>query len=110
MDFGPRVRALWSSPRVSVIGYSNSQLSYLPSARVILNPYAANDFPRDITNYNYTAVASFLWYAHPGPLAIEADEIFMQGFRSLVDHGIKVVAEPPGGKRLPVSGYVRISG
>ncbi|HEY1301771.1 MAG TPA: neutral/alkaline non-lysosomal ceramidase N-terminal domain-containing protein [Stellaceae bacterium] len=99
MDFGPRIRALWPSPRVSVIGYSNAQLSYLPSARVMTNPYAANDFPRDIANYNYTGAVSFLWYAHPGPLAIEADDMFVNGFRSLAErepppYGPKATAHP----------------
>jgi hypothetical protein len=86
MDFAPRVRSLWPCSRVSVIGYSNSQFSYLPSSEVMRTPYAATKFPQGIVaNYNYTAALSFLWYAHPGPLAVEADDAFMQGFAALRD-------------------------
>jgi neutral ceramidase len=106
MDFGPRVRSLWPCPRVSVIAYSNSQLSYLPSSRVMLHPYAATDFPRDISNYNYTAARSFLWYGQPGPLTVDADDIFIQGFISLLDSGQRAAVDPLHGTRLHVAGEI----
>jgi hypothetical protein len=83
MDFGPRLRAIWPDSRITVIGYSNSQLSYLPSANVILNPDVAINFPRDASNYE--GAYSFVWYGHPGPLTVDADHIFIEGFVRLLE-------------------------
>jgi hypothetical protein len=83
MDFAPRVRALRPDSPVTVIGYSNSQLSYLPSANVIRNPDVAAEFP--CTPSNYEGSLSFAWYGHRGPLTVDADQIFMQGFIRLLD-------------------------
>jgi hypothetical protein len=75
-----------------VIAYSNSQFSYLPSARAMGHPDASADFPRDTPNYNYTAALSFLWYGLPGPLTPAADEAFIQGLVELRDSDPVAVA------------------
>jgi hypothetical protein len=59
----------------------------------MLHPYAANDFPRDIANYNYTAARSFLWYGHPGPLTLDTDNAFIQGFIALLHSGEPITVD-----------------
>lgn len=86
MDFGPTIRGLWPYPRITVAGYSNSQLSYLPSRYVLLNRDSRANFPVNATP-NYEGAWSFLWYGHRGPLTTDVDEIFIQGHINLLDPG-----------------------
>ncbi len=86
MDFGPVIRGIWPYPRVTVAAYSNSQLSYLPSKYVLLNPDNRDSFPTKALD-NYEGAWSFLWYGHRGPLTTDVDEIFIQGHINLLDPG-----------------------
>lgn len=84
MDFGPRLRHLWPYPRVTTLGYSNAQLSYLPSKIVLQSPDVRDGFPIGRLD-NYEGGASFLWYGHRGPLTDDVDDIFLDGFVFLLD-------------------------
>jgi neutral/alkaline ceramidase-like enzyme len=88
-EFAPTVRSLWPEPRVTVIGYSNAQLSYVPSAQLLQYPADASTVFPDATQpqmiANYEGGMAFLWYGHPGLLTTEVDNVFMQGHAELVD-------------------------
>jgi hypothetical protein len=85
MEFAPLVRSLWPEPRVTVIGYSNAQQSYVPSAQVLLAPDDSAVFP-DVTRMgNYEGGVAFLWYGHPGLLTTDVDTVFMQGHADLLN-------------------------
>ncbi len=86
MDFGPRVRCIWPYPRITVAGYSNSQLSYLPSSYVILNRDVRTAF-QEAALVNYEGGWSFVVYGHRGPLTTEVDNLFLQGHIDLLDPG-----------------------
>jgi hypothetical protein len=73
-DLGPAVRALRPDHRVTLLGFSNSQLSYLPSRRVLTLPAACDEFP---FCDNYEGGISFAWYGHRAPLTHDVDDRFM---------------------------------
>lgn len=83
-DFGKKVRNIWPYPRVTTLGYSNSQLSYLPSDEVLQNPSCVG-FP--FLCGNYEGGEAFVWYGHRGPLALGVDQRFHDGHVALLDHG-----------------------
>ena len=82
-DLGDLIRTIWPYPRVSLMGYTNSQLSYLPSDNVLLNPSACLNFP--FCTNNYEGGSAFAWYGHRGPLAGGVTERFYNGFVELLD-------------------------
>jgi hypothetical protein len=84
-DLGDLIRTIWPYPRVSLMGYTNSQLSYLPSDNVLLNPSACLNFP--FCTNNYEGGSAFAWYGHRGPLAGGVTERFYNGFVELLDSG-----------------------
>jgi hypothetical protein len=86
-DLAGRVRGMWPYERVSLAGYTNSQLSYLPSRDVLMQPAPATNFPIDFQNGNYEGNASFVVYGHRGPLALHAEAMFLDGHRALLDVG-----------------------
>ena len=86
-DLAGRVRGMWPYERVSVAGYTNSQLSYLPSRDVLLQPVQVTNFPLDWQKKNYEGGVSFAWYGHRGPLALHAETTFLDGHRTLLDVG-----------------------
>ncbi len=86
MDFGPTIRCIWPYPRITVAGYTNAQLSYLPSRYVLQNPDSRANFPVNAAP-NYEGAWAFLWYGHRGPLTDDVDEIFIQGHVNLLDPG-----------------------
>lgn len=73
-EFSEPVRAKWAYPRVTLMGYSNSQMSYLPSRRVLLNPPCSFPFCG-----NYEGGTSFTWYGHRAPVIEGVDELFVNG-------------------------------
>jgi hypothetical protein len=84
-DFGHMIRGIWPYPRVTTIGYSNSQLSYLPSDNVLQNPSACLNFP--FCGNNYEGGLAFAWYGHRAPLAAGVDQAFYNGHVELLDPG-----------------------
>jgi hypothetical protein len=86
-DLAARVRTTWPYERVSVAGYTNSQLSYLPSRAVLQQPVQLTNFPLDWQKSNYEGGVTFAWYGHRGPLAIHAEDVFLDGHRVLLDVG-----------------------
>ena len=109
-DFGPRVRALWRYPRVTLAGYSNSQLSYIPSTQVLLNPDDRAVFPDASRMTNYEGGDAFLWYGQPGLLTTDVDNVFLQGHVALklfaerqwatIIYGIVQQGQPGSGQLL----------
>jgi hypothetical protein len=83
-DFGELIRNIWPYPRVTTIGYSNSQLSYLPSNNVLQNPVACLNFP---FCDNYEGGLAFAWYGHRAPLTYGVDAQFYNGHVELLDFG-----------------------
>jgi neutral ceramidase len=87
-DFGDVIRAIWPYSRVTTMGYSNSQLSYLPSDSVLQNPPAYPDFPFCAKpQFNYEGGQAFAWYGHRAPLAVGVDQEFYNGHVNLLDPG-----------------------
>lgn len=84
-DFSARVRGIWPYERLTVVAYSNSQLSYLPSQAVLANPTPCTNFP--FCTNNYEGGNSFVWYGHRGPLTPDAEDVFLEGHIALLDHG-----------------------
>jgi hypothetical protein len=89
-DFGNMIRTIWPYLRVTTIGYSNSQLSYMPSDNVLGNPVPCLNFP--FCNgvgrtTNYEGGHAFAWYAHRAPLETEVDEEFYDGNVALLNPG-----------------------
>src|SRR5215472_6537093 len=84
-DFSARVRGIWPYQRLTVVAYSNSQLSYLPSQVVLANPTPCTNFP--FCTNNYEGGNSFVWYGHRGPLTPDAEDVFLEGHIALLDHG-----------------------
>jgi hypothetical protein len=105
-EFGPLVRSRWPAPRVTVIGYSNAQLSYVPSAAVLLNPDSRALFPDASQMQNYEGGVAFLWYGHPGLLTTDVDTVFLQGHSDL----IKQIFVPPRQVSLSLSPETVIAG
>jgi hypothetical protein len=91
MDFAPTIRSIWPYPRITVVGYSNAQLSYLPSSLVLLNPDDRGNFPKALANYE--GGTSFLWYGHRGPLTIEVDSLFIKGHIDVLDPSWSVMGD-----------------
>lgn len=81
-DLGAPIRALRPRNRVTLLGFSNSQLSYLPSRRVLTLPSAEEPFPFCA---NYEGGVAFAWYGHRAPLSFDVDERFVAGYAALLD-------------------------
>ena len=86
-DLAGRVRATWPYERVTVAGYTNSQLSYVPSRAVLHAARAGHELPVRLAEENYEGGVSFAWYGHRGPLALHAETMFLDGHRTLLDVG-----------------------
>ena len=86
-DLAGRVRTTWPDDRVTVAGYTNSQLSYVPSRAVLQQPVPLTNFPLDWWKENYEGGRAFIWYGHRGPLALRAEAVFLDGHRDLLDVG-----------------------
>jgi neutral ceramidase len=84
-DFAPPVRALRPSHHVTLLGFSNSQLSYIPSRRVLTLPRECERFP---FCENYEGGVAFAWYGHRAPLTLDVDERFIGA------HSALLVGEP----------------
>jgi hypothetical protein len=84
-DLGDLIRHIWPYLRVTLIGYTNSQLSYLPSDNVLQNPSTCLNFP--FCTDNYEGGHAFAWYGHRAPLTGGVDERFYNGFVELLDPG-----------------------
>jgi hypothetical protein len=83
-DLPARMRGIWPYERLTVVSYSNAQLSYLPSHAVLATPPCTNfPFCRD----NYEGGNAFVWYGHRGLLTPDAEDVFVEGHISLLDHG-----------------------
>ncbi len=81
-DFGPPIRSLRPDNRVTLLGFSNSQISYLPSRRVLTLPPSEEPFP---FCDNYEGGVAFAWYGHRAPLALDVDECFVAAHAALLD-------------------------
>ncbi len=95
-DFGDRIRALWPYPRVTTLGYSNAQLSYVPSSVVLTTPVDQRaSFPllNPDGRYNYEGGLSFAWYGHRGPITTAADDLFVDGHIALLDTGWSFIGD-----------------
>jgi hypothetical protein len=114
-DLPDVVRALDNPDRVTTLGYSNSQLSYLPSRAVLQTP-VCDDFP--FCDANYEGGNGFVIYAHRGTVTDDVDERLVRGYRNLLEdwqarHGLSTADyqdtfdELTGGgyRPLDVSGY-----
>ena len=73
-DLAEPVRNLLPYKRITIMGYSNSQYSYLPSDEVLMLPAPCNDFP--FCEDNYEGGISFAWYGHHAPLTTGVDKAF----------------------------------
>ena len=80
-EFAVPVREIWNYPRLTLMGYTNWQKSYLPDYQVLSNPYCAYNGAYGAYNKvfpfcdNYEGGISFTWYGHRAPIK-----------RLLVDH------------------------
>jgi hypothetical protein len=91
-DLATMVRSLLPHDHVTPIGFSNSQLSYVPSRRVLALPYECSDFP---FCENYEGGMAFAWYGHRAPLTTDVDERIIQGHTALFDRTV-VESDLPG--------------
>ena len=81
-DLAAPIRALRPDNRVTLLGFSNSQVSYVPSRRVLTLPASDDPFPFCA---NYEGGAAFAWYGHRAPLTLDVDERFVAGHTALLD-------------------------
>ncbi len=88
MNFAPQIRNARPDLAITTIGYSNSQLSYLPSTYVLLNPDERSAFPALSCSANYEGAYSFLWYGHPGPITVEVDNLFLNAHSNLLNDAL----------------------
>ena len=78
------VRAVCPYDRVTLMGYTNAQTSYLPTRKVMAEP--ACPFPF-CTGINYDGGESFVWYGHRSPVTEDVDERFVGANVRLLDRG-----------------------
>jgi len=81
-DLAPAVRAAAGSPLVTLAGYANIQLSYLPSRQVLQKPKCTN-YP--FCDANYEGGSAFAVYGHRAPLTEDVDERLIRGYRNLIE-------------------------
>lgn len=81
-DFAPTIRAIRPNDHVTVMGFSNSQRSYIPSRRVLELPASEILFP---FNPNYEGGQAFAWYGHRAPLTTDVDERFVRAHAELLN-------------------------
>jgi hypothetical protein len=90
-EFAAPVRAIWPYARLSLMGYSNSQRSYLPTRSVLANPPCTFPFCN-----NYEGGVAFVWYGHRAPVTDEVDEIFLDANIQLLDPGWERIGDAMG--------------
>lgn len=86
-DYAESIRAILPGKRVTVMGYSNSQLSYLPSSKILSTP-AYDNFPfctDSASHINYEGGLAFAWYGHRAPVTAEVENIFINGHIALLN-------------------------
>ncbi len=79
-EFASPVRYIIPQIPISLLGYTNFCLSYIPT-RSILNEPGHQPFP---FSFNYEGANSFSWYGQPAPLSPQVDELFIQANASLL--------------------------
>ena len=83
--FASPIRSIWPYPRLTLMGYANGQISYLPNSKVLADPPCLR-FPVDCGG-NYEGGDAFTWYGHRAPVTSEVDTLFVNGNIQLLDHG-----------------------
>ena len=106
-DLPATVRALADPARTTTLGYSNSQLSYLPSRAVLRSP-VCGDFP--FCGANYEGGVAFAVYAHRGTITDDVDERLVRGYRNLLEdwqarHGLSAADYQDTFDELTGGGY-----
>ena len=85
-EFATPVRAIWPYERVTLLGYSNSENSYVPSTYIMTNPLW--DFP---SWNNYEGNSAFVVYGWRAPLTSDIDWLFINGHIETMDMGWKLI-------------------
>jgi len=87
------VRAIYPLKRLTLAGYSNGQIAYLPSRQVMACPVSW--FPFHAKNYD--GGHSFVYYGHRAPVVESVEELFLTGITRLLNPGWEAIGEAPEG-------------
>jgi hypothetical protein len=79
-EFTKPIRAIAPSQRLTLLGYTHSQMAYLPTQDVLANP--ACEFP---AWQNYEGSMAFVWYGHRAPFTPESENMFITSHTKLFD-------------------------
>ncbi len=79
VEFTSAIRAGAVHPRLSLLGYANSVMCYLPTPMILAFPPC--EFP---SWANYDGSMSFAWYGHRAPLAAQAGSLFVSSMLDLL--------------------------
>jgi len=80
--------------RLTLAGYSNGQISYLPTRAVMASPESR--FPFDGVS-NYDGAHSFVYYGHRAPTAETVDTLFLRGITRLMNPAWEEIGKVPAG-------------